>query len=901
MDALWLDIRYAVRTLLKRPGFLAVAVITLGLGAGANAAIFSVVNTILLRPLPYPNGDRIVRIIQTLPASDAPGGLPRRVAALSTDDLQEWRRQSRTLSHMAAYGSAPLTMTGREEPVRLAAARVSPALFPLLGVPALIGRTFEAGEEKAGADVVTVLSFTAWQKYFAADPDILTRKLMLDGRGYSVVGVMPRGFEFPDSQTELWVPFVLTPPARTPGPRMIQLVPVIARVDDGVRMETAQAEASVVFRQLRESQARLEAQGPDGGPDPDGPVDSGRRVVGAPREVESDRRPSTRQRGGEPGDRVVRGGPTDRDPASESPTAIRRGGPGPGGPRRGGLFQSNAMATVELSTLKEELVRPVRPALVVLLASVGFVLLIACANVANLLLTRAAGRRQEISVRAALGAGRARLLRQVLTESMVLAFMGGALGAALAWGAVHALRVLGPADIPRLAQVRIDLSFFAFALGVSVVTGLLFGIVPALRLSRMDAMHALNQGAAFSSSGLRLLGRNRTRSAVAMAEVSLAMVLLVGAGLLINSFLKLSAVNPGYDPTNVLAFQVALPEARSQTQREAFYQQMLERLRALPDVSAAAISNTLPLQQGIIRISLGIQGRPQPTQPEDVTVADVRVISPDYLTTLGLRLIDGRNLNPNAREGQPREVLVNESFVRRYLSGGRAVGARINLDDPAPWEIVGVVNDVRHAGLTADASPELYVEYHQSAAVMPRGLGNIFFTVRTARTPLPLMANVRGLVRQVDPQLVVDNMATMEQRLSASVARPRFYATLVGVFAFIAVVLAAVGIYGVLAYAVSQSTREIGIRIALGAPRLGVLRLVLSQGVAIAGAGIVVGLAGAAALTRSLTTLLFDLTPFDPATFTAVALLLAAVALIACYVPARRAMTVDPIVALRQE
>ncbi len=884
MDTVWLDVRYAMRTLVKRPGFFAVAVVTLALGAGANTAIFSVVNTVLLRPLPYPGGDRIVRIVQHRPASAASGGLPGRLAALSTDDLQAWRSRSRTLSQMAAYGPAAMTMAGREEPVRLAAARVSPALFPLLGVAPLKGRTFEPGEERPGADAEVVLSFTAWQKYFAADPDILARTLLLDDRGYSVVGVMPRGFEFPDAGTEVWVPFVLTPPVRTPGERMVQLVQVIARVKAGVAMTAAQSEANVVFRQLREEEARADAQ------------DFGRaRGSGAPV-----------GRGGagpvaiEPGGgRVVRGGPEPGMRGGDVP--VRRGGPGRGDLPRDGLFGGPGAATVELSPLKDELVRPVRPALIVLVVSVGFVLLIACANVANLLLARAAGRRQEIAVRAALGASRGRLIRQTLTESLVLAFIGSALGAALAWGAERTLRGAGPADIPRLDQLHLDLPFFAFTIGIAVVTGILFGVVPALRLARADEMHAIKQGAAYQASGLSLLGRNRTRSVLAIVEIALAMVLLVGAGLLINSFLKLSNVNPGYDPTNVLAFQVSLPQARYETaQREAFYRQMLDRLRALPGVRAAAISNTLPLQQGIIRIGLRIFGRPEPTRPEDFTIADVRVISADYPTTMGIRLVEGRAVRAEDGANPPQEVLVNQSFARKYL-GGRAVGERLNFNGPAPWEIVGVVNDVRHAGLTAEPFPELYVDYRQATTVMPRGLRDVFFTVRTAQSPLPLATSVRGLVRQLDPQLIVDNMATMEQRLSDSVAGPRFYATLVGVFACIALVLASVGIYGVLSYAVSQCTREIGIRLALGAPRRGVLRLVLGQGCLVAAIGIGVGLAGAALVTRSLSTLLFDLTPLDPATFTAVSAVLAAVAIAACYVPARRAMRVDPIAALRAE
>ena len=889
MDALWLDVRYAVRTLLKRPGFLAVAVVTLALGAGANTAIFSVVNTVLLQPLPYRDADRIVRIIQNRPPSASPGGLPGRLAALSTDDLQAWRSRSRTLSQMAAYGPAALTMTGREEPVRLAAARVSPALFPLLGIAPLKGRTFEAGEERSGADAVVILSFAAWQKYFAADPDILTRTLTLDGRAYGVVGVMPRGFEFPDGQSEAWVPFVLTAPVLTPGQRTLQIVQVIARVKEGVALAAAQDEASAIFRQLREDEARQDAQffgpGPQAGPTPQaGPM------------------PQRFARGPDDGNRIMRGGPAPEGRVGEPGMVMRRGGPGSEGPRRGGLFGAMPPATVELSPLKDELVRPVRPALLVLLVSVGFVLLIACANVANLLLARAAGRQQEIAIRAALGASRGRLIRQTLTESLVLALMGSALGAALAWGAEQALRGIGPSDIPRLQQLRLDLPFFTFTIAIAVLTGILFGMAPALRLSRSSEMHAIKQGAVYPASGLSLFGRNRTRSVLAIAEISLAMMLLVGAGLLINSFLKLSNVNPGYDPSNVLAFQVSLPQARYDTaERDAFYDRMLDRLRALPGVRAAAVSNTLPLQQGIVRVSLRIFGRPEPTRPEDFTVADVRIVSPDYLSAMGIRTLEGRALPPAAGAHPPRELLVNRSFVQRYLGGARAVGSRVNLDGPDPWEIVGVVNDVRHAGLAAEPFPEIYVDYHQAAAAMPRGLRDAFFTVRTTSTPLPLMTTVRGLVRQLDAQLVVDNMATMEQRLSASVARPRFYATLVGVFALIAVTLAAVGVYGVLSYAVSQCTREIGIRLALGASRRGVLGLVLRQGCAIAAIGIAVGLAGAAAVTRSLTTLLFDLTPFDPLTFGVVSVLLALVALAACYVPARRAMGVDPIAALRAE
>ncbi len=896
MDSFWLDARYAVRTLLKRPAFLAVAVITLALGAGANAAIFSVVNTVLLQPLPYPGADRIVRVIQNRPGAAQPGGLPNRLPAVSTDDLAELRTRSQTLQSVAAYGPAALTMTGREEPVRLAAQRVSPSMFQVLGVAPLQGRTFDAAEEKAGADAVVILSFTAWQKYFAGDPGILTRTLTLDGRAYTVVGIMPRSFEFPDSQTDAWVPFVLSAPVRTPGQRMIQIVQAIARVKDSSSIPAATSEVNAIFKALRDEEERRDAkemQGPDDGPQRGTTLEGpGRRMM------RPDDGPQVFRRGGpDDGGQIFRRGAPGPGPSGPGP-----GRRGPEGPAPGGrMFGMGPAATIELSPMKEELVRPVRSALVVLLVSVGFVLLIACANVANLLLARAAGRRQEIAVRAALGAGRGRLVRQVLTESLVLAMLGSALGSLLAWGGIRAVRVLGPADIPRLDHLGLDFAFFGFTLGVSVLTGVLFGIMPALRLSRTNEMQAIKQGASFGASGLRLFSGNHVRSLLAMAEISLAMMLLVGAGLLINSFVKLASVNPGYDPTNVLSFQVNFPQGRYQpAQREAFSEQLVERLRSLPGARAVAVSNTLPLQQGITRLSTRIEGQPEPTRPEDMTIADLRVTSRDYLTTMGIPLVSGRTFLPQSRADQPKELLVNQSFAKRYLANTQAVGARVNLDGPDPWTIVGVVGDVRHAGLTSDPLPEIYVDYRQSATVMPR-LQTSFFTIRTATDPAPLVTNIRGLVRQLDAQLVVDNVATMEQRLSTSIARPRFYALLIGVFAVIAVALAAVGIYGVLAYTVSQATREIGIRIALGAPRAGVLGLVLKQGCAIAAAGIALGLGGAALVTRSLTTLLFGLTPFDPATFAGVSALLAVVAVVACYVPARRAMQVDPIVALRQD
>jgi putative ABC transport system permease protein len=505
-------------------------------------------------------------------------------------------------------------------------------------------------------------------------------------------------------------------------------------------------------------------------------------------------------------------------------------------------------------------------------------------------------------VRTALGADRSRIIRQVLTESFLLALAGSIAGALLAVGGVQALRAIGPADIPRLEHIRIDAAVFAFTLGLAVVTGVLFGVGPAIRASRLQQMPALKQAAGAPSSGLRLFGRSKTRSILATCEIALAMVLLVGAGLLINSFLRLSSVNPGYDATNVLSFRIPLPQGRYPgSARQAFFENVLDRLRALPGVRFAAISNTLPLQRGITRLAIQMEGRPAATRPEDMVLADLRVIDPDYPATMGIRLKEGRTFASESGAAIPRTLLVNETFVRRYVSAGHAIGTKLDFDGPEPWEVIGVVGDVRHAGLTADPVPEMYVDYRQTAMIAQRGLGDAFFTIRTSADPRPLIPNVRGLVRQLDSQLVIDNVATMEQRLATSIARPRFYAALVGVFAVVAIALAAIGVYGVLAYAVSQCTREIGIRIALGAPRGRVLRLVLAQGSLISAVGIVVGFGGAALLAGSLKTLLYDIPPFDPATFAAVATLLGIVALLACLVPALRATRIDPIVALRTE
>ena len=864
------DFRFALRTFVRNPGFTAVVVLTLGLGIGANTAIFSVVNAVLLRPLPYQNSDRLVSIVQNRQPSTA-DGLPQRSMFMSTDDAQGWRDRSQTLSHLAIYAPTALTLTDGTGPVRLDWAQVSPALFPMLSVQPLMGRMFTDEKERPGADAVVILGESLWRDRLAGDPAVVGGSLLLDDRAYTVVGIMPASFQFPDRDTELWVPFVLRPVVRVPGERRIQAAQAIARVRDDVTFAQATAEANVVYQQLRAEDAAFDlAPGP-----------------------------GARGRGGAPGRRgspVVRGG----GPGTGAPLPSGDQPPPPPGP-----FESAANTTIELVSVQDAMVDPVRPALGVLLGAVGLVLLVARANVANLLLARGLGRRQELGVRAALGASRGRLLHQVLIESTALATVGGALGIALAAGAVALLNVLGPDSIPRLDEIAIDGPALAFTVVLTLLTGIVFGLLPALRFSRPSGLMPLQEGLLGTRAGFDPLRRVGTRNVLAMAEIALATVLLVGAGLLGGSFTNLASVDPGYDAAGVLTFQIALPQSRySPAQREAFYTQALDGLRATPGIVAAATTNTLPLEPGRMRIAIDVQDLTGAGSQGSFVASDIRIVSTDYLQAIGLDLLEGRAFAAEDGAGRPPVILVNETFALRHFPGRSAVGQTIRLNGPDDIEIVGLVRDVRHTGHDADPEPELYLDSRQTAAIFPQlpsAPGGAFFAARASGDPSALTPAVRALVQRIDPQITVDNVATMEQRLSDSVAQPRFYAVLLAVFSSVAALLAAVGIYGVIGYSVSQRTREIGIRMALGARTGEVLRLVMSQGALIAGIGLVAGLAGATAVTRYLDAMLFGLTPLDLPTFAGVAVLFAAVATLACYVPAARAIRINLSSTLRAE
>ena len=815
METLWQDFQYGVRMLVKKPAFTVVAVLTLALGIGANSAIFSVVNSVLLRPLPYKDPDQLVRFVMDRPPIAGEGG-PRRIPSITTDDFQEYRLQSETLEQIGIYSSHSATMTSLEEPVRLSGGRVSPAMFELLGASPLMGRVFEQQEESPGNDRVVILGEMAWERYFGRDPDILNRTLILDDNTYPVVGIMPADFEFPNPETEYWIPASVRPAVQRQVGRIEISGSTLARLKQGVSLETAVAEANTIFARLHPAGSSFDGtdftRAPEGG--------SGEQTSGQERRGMRIGRPSEQAGGGEPVPegqvqrRVVRGGPAGEPGAGGNRQVVRRG-PGPGGDAGGGqrgvrggpapggdaagerqvvrggpgrgapggspLAGQDPLAnsTIDLIPLQEELVAPVRPALMVLLVAVGFVLLIACANVANLLLTRASGRGLEIAIRAAMGAGRVRLVRQVLTESITLAVLGGGLGCLLAYWGVGALKALEPGTIPRIDEIGIDPTVLAFTLCVSVLTGLLFGLAPAFRMSNSERMESLKEGGTYASSGFDLFRRNKTRSLLAMAEVALAVVLLVGGGLLINSFTNLTGVDPGYDPKNVLTFQVNLPRARyaDVPQRRTFYDRLLGSTDMMNGVVSAGAVNILPLTQNNIRMAFMLPGEGDYQQR---AAADVRIISPGYFDAMGIPIVEGRGFTDQDRDGQQGVLLVNQTFARRYFPDESPVNREFQPGPTGSQRIVGIVGDVRHQGLDRDVEPEVYFTYQQAAQTF----GNLpmTFAIQTAGDPMALVPEIRRSVLDLDSSLTVDNIRTMEDRLYSSIAGPRFYAVLPPIF-----------------------------------------------------------------------------------------------------------------------
>jgi len=812
MQTLWQDLRYGARMLMKNPGFSLIAALTLTLGIGANTAIFSVINGVLLKPLPYAEPERLVAVWEM--RHDGRRG------SASYPNFADWRAQNQVFERIAIYRDSAMALTGGGEAANLRAVITTPDLFPLLNARPQLGRGFLPEEEKAGSRVV-VLGHGAWRKYFGADPNLVGKQIKLNGRDFSVVGVMPAGFNFPveAEQTDLWVSAAISSERDDPKEESLNeqrgahIYDSIARLKPGVTLAAAQTDLETVM-------GRLRAQYPD--------------------EVGGDH------------------------------TAMR--------------------------PYLTDLVGDVERALLVLFAAVGVVLLIACANVASLLLARAIGRQREIAVRAALGASWGRIVRQLLTESLLLAAAGGTAGLLLATWGVDLLKALSPADLPRIQDVRLDGRVLMFTLLVSLLTGLLFGLIPALRAARADLNEALKEGGR-GGEGLR---RNRLRSALVVAEVASAMTLLVGAGLLINSFVRLQRVNLGFDPHQVLTLRVDLPEARYREGRQIinFNQEFLRRVERLPGVRSAAMVFKLPLGVGDASNTFEVEG--QPSDKSRRLTAGLRVSTPGYFHTLGIPFVNGRDFSERDEEKSAPVVIINETLAARYFPNQNPIGKHIrpdiSLEGAPPWrEIVGVVSSVRHGGPGKEPRPEFFLPHTQMPFLTPTTV------VRVAGDPLAIVGAARNEVRAMDREAPIDSVKTLDQYLTESVAQPRFNTLLLALFAGVAMTLTAVGLYGVMAFSVTARTREIGVRVALGARGPDVLRLVISQGMKLTLIGVAIGLVAALALTRLMKGLLFGVTPTDPATFALIALLLVSVAMLACYLPARRATKVDPMIALRCE
>jgi predicted permease len=812
MRTLLQDLRYAARMLWKKPGFTAVAVVTLALGIGANSAIFSVINAVLLKPLPF---ERPERLFTPWVAGRGAG----EEQYVSYPDFNDWRERTQTLAHVAAYYRAGALLRVGEEQEIIIGTVASADIFPALGIKPALGRGFTREEDAPGGPLVVLISHGLWQRAFNSDRNIVGQQITLSSRPATVVGVLPPDFKFPVEASQ--VDF-LEPLASTLGDRLQQRgsysLRTVARLKDGVSREQAEAEMKSIGQDL-------ERQYPDEG--------------------------------------------------------LRLG--------------------TSFTPLHEAAVGRVRFALLVLLGAVGFVLLIACANVANLLLARSASRQREMAVRTALGASRLRVVRQLLTESLLLAFTGGVLGLLLAMWGTDLLVAASPVDIPRLNGVGLDAGVVVFTTLVSVLTGVLFGLAPALQVSKVELAESLKEGGRGSTEGA---GQSRVRSMLVVSEVALSLILLVGAGLLIKSFARVREVNPGFDAQNVLTTTLSLSRTKYQTseQRANFFREAERRVGETPGVAAVGLINVLPLSGNNTASTFFVQGRP-PVTGADKPLANYRVINASYFRAMSIPIMRGRAFDERDAEGKPAAIIINEALARRYFPGEDPLGKQIVIEtdqtvDPNPpaRTIVGIVGDVRQMSLEEGTEPDFYVPYLQT----PERYMSL--AVRTAPSATAsVTSSLRGAIKELDREQYVPAIEPMSKFLADSVARRRFQMTLLGLFAGVALVLAGVGLYGVMSNNVLQRTHEIGLRMALGAQTGDVLKMVVRQGLALTLIGVACGLVAAFALTRAISSLLYEVSPTDPATFAGVSILLVAVTLLSCIIPARRATKVDPMVALRYE
>jgi putative ABC transport system permease protein len=800
-DEVWQDLRYGARMLLKQPGFTLIAVITLALGIGANTAIFSVVNAVLLRPLPCEDPDRLVVFWTAHPQ------VGREVCSLP--DFADWREQSRSFELMAAFTDRVFNLTGVGEAERLNGQATTPDLFPALSIRLAFGRSFLPEEGRPGASRVVILSYALWQRRFGSNPDVVGHSVTLDGRDHTVVGIAAPNLWLLGEE-DLWVPLAMDPGQA--GRRSNSFF-VVGRLKPGVSLDQARAEMNAIS-------ARLEQQYP----------------------------------------------------------------------------QSNTGWRAVLVPLREEFVGNSRDMLLVLLAAVGLVLLIACANVANLLLARAATRGREIAIRAVVGAGRGRLVRQLLTECILLALMGGAVGVILAILGIDALVGFGAKIIPRSSEIGVDARVLGFTVLLSTAAGALFGLAPALQVSRLKLNDALKEGDRSGTSS----GGRRLRPALVVSELSLCLILLIGVSLMVKSLYRLLNLDAGFNRENLLTMQISLPQMKygSDQQVAAFYQRLIEGVRGVPGVVSATAVSPLPLSGMGSTLGFIIAGRPAGA-PDAGGDANVLSVGDRYIETMGVPLLLGRPLTEQDGQGGPVAALINQTFARRYFDGQNPIGHQVTFDGPPPpppnarWiTIVGVVADTKHYVRETEVYPAIYVA---------RPVHSMALVARARDNPLSLVSAVRAEVRKLDRDLPVSNVQTMDQAPRARLGPERFAVFLLVIFAAVALSLAAVGLYGVMSYSVSQRTREIGIRMALGARRSDVMMMVIGQGIKLTGAGILIGLGGALALTRFMKTLVFGVNATDPLTYVTIVSLLTVVALLACWIPARRATKVDPLLALRCE
>ncbi len=802
MDTLLKDIRYGVRSLLKRPSFTLIAVMTLALGIGANTAIFSVVNTVLLRPLPYRDAQDIVTIWQ----NNAKAGVPRN--DVSPANFLDWQEQSRSFESMAGIEPFGFSMIGNGEPERFPAWLVTTGFFKTLGTNPILGRTFTSQDHQPGNERVVVIGHGLWQRRFGGDQNLVGQKLTLNGQPYTVVGVMPAEFQFP-ADREVWAPRVLRESDRQlRGPTYWN---VIARLKPGVTINQAQDEMSAIA-------GRLASQYPD---------------------------------------------------------------------TNGGMGST-------VVSLPEQLTGHVRSALWILLGAVGFVLLIACANVANLLLVRGAERHREFAIRSALGAGRVRLIRQLLTESLLLALLGGMGGLLLASWGVRVILALNSAKIPRIEYVSMDVRVLLFAIGLSLFTAVLFGLIPATQFSRPDLQSTLNEGGRGAATGYT---RHWMRNSLVVAEVAVALVLLTGAGLLVRSFLSVMRVDPGFDKERVLALQVFLGRNYQKAEQvTGFFDQSLEKIMTVPGVQSAAVVASPPFINLEKDATFTIQGQPVPPKGREPS-AYYTEVSPDYLSALTVPLRRGRFFTNFDTKDSALVVVINQTMARRYFPNEDPIGKQLTVvfDQPEAREIVGVIGDVLHSGLDTNARPEMFVPYLQSPTT------HMTFIVRTTPDAAAMLPAVKSAIREINRNQTFSKVATMDQLVSDSLKQRRFNLFLLVSFAGLALVLAGIGVYGSINYSTRQRTHEIGLRMALGAQAGDVLRMIVGHGLALSLTGIAIGLVASFALTRLMRSLLFGVSATDPVTFVAISLLLTSIGLLASWIPARRAAKVDPLVALRYE